>query len=432
MRCGPSKGNPIMTRKTTTVTDVSDETRIRLSLQDQLMDELLSGATPDDIKGPDGIIQQLVGRLVNRALSGEMTAHLGYENGQKPPEQQSNRRNGSTTKTVHTNHGDIKLEVPRDREGTFEPELIPKHHRRFDGFDDKVISMYARGMSTRDIRDHLKEIYGVTVSPDLISTVTDGITDELKAWHNRPLDPVYLVVYLDAMVVKIRDKGVVSNKSVYLSIGVSTTGRKEVLGMWIQHTEGAKFWLSILTQLRQRGIQDIFVLCADGLTGMSDAVEATFPQTTFQTCIVHMIRSSVRFVPWKNRKAVCADLKAVYGASSADDARDALDAFEGKWGERFPMVAEAWRRRWSEVIPFLDFPPELRKVIYTTNAIEATNRQVRKAIKSRGHFPSDDAATKLIYLALRNASTKWGASPWWSQALLQFAIYFKDRLPHAA
>ena len=421
-----------MAKKSNTVVDVSDSTRTRLALQDQLLDELLEGANPEDIKGPDGLIQQLVGRLMTRALSGEMTAHLGYEEAQAPPPEQSNRRNGTSPKTVHTKHGDVKIEVPRDREGTFEPELIPKHQRRFEGFDDKIISMYGRGMSTRDIRDHLEEIYSVDVSPDLISRVTDSIADELKAWHNRPLDAVYLVVYLDAMVVKIRDKGVVTNKSVYLAIGVGATGQKEVLGIWIQHTEGAKFWLSILTQLRQRGVQDILVLCADGLKGMGEAVEATFPQTVFQTCIVHMIRSSVRFVPWKERKAVCADLKAVYGADNLEDAEAALDAFEAKWGQRFPMVGEAWRRRWHEVTPFLDYPPELRKVIYTTNAIEAANRQVRKAIKSRGHFPSDEAATKLIYLALRNASNKWGASRWWGQALLQFAIHFKDRLPQAA
>ncbi|MEE9391733.1 MAG: IS256 family transposase [Planctomycetota bacterium] len=309
-----------MPRRTQTVIAATDDTKIRVSLQDKLLDELLKGCTtPDDITGPDGLLKQLVGRLINRAMAGEMTHHLGYGPTETPASDQPNRRNGTSSKTVRTEHGNIQVDIPRDRHGSFQPLIIPKHERHFKGFDDKIISMYARGMSVRDIRAHLEEIYNVDVSPDLISRATDGVVDELQTWRTRSLEPnylvVYLVVYLDALIVKIRDKGVVTNKSVCLAIGVGPDGRKETLGMWVQRTEGAKFWLSILSELRQRGIQDILVLCADGLTGMCDAVEAAFPKTIFQTCIVHVIRGSMRFVPWKDRKSVCADLRLIYAAS---------------------------------------------------------------------------------------------------------------------
>lgn len=396
----------------------------------EAVDAILESCDPGDLTGPDGVIQSLIGALVSRAMEGEMSHHLGYGRGESPAEGQDNRRNGTSGKTLRTSHGAVEVQVPRDRKGSFSPQIVPKHERRFEGFDDKIISMYARGMTTREIKAHLAELYSVDVSPTLISQVTDAVLDELKAWQMRPLDRVYLVVYLDALVVKIRDKTGVRNKSVYLAVGMRADGIKDVLGMWIQDTEGAKFWLSILAELRQRGVEDILVLCADGLTGMPQAVEAAFPQAIFQTCIVHMVRSSTRFVPWKERRAVCADLRAVYTADNEEAASDALDAFEATWGKRFPMIATAWRKRWDEITPFLAFPAEIRRSIYTTNAIEALNRQLRKVLKTRGHMPSDLAASKLLYLAIRNASKKWGGrNRRWAGALLQFAIHFEGRFP---
>ena len=398
----------------------------------ELMDELLAGyKEPSDLTGPDGMLQGLIGALVSRAMEAEMTEHLGYERGANAPEGETNRRNGKGQKTLRTGHGPVEVEVPRDRESSFEPQIVGKHDRAFNGFDDKIISMYARGMSTREIRDHLAELYGVEVSAELVSRVTDEVIDELRAWQSRPLERVYLVVYIDALVLKIRDKAGVRNKSVYLAVGVKVDGTKEVLGMWIEATEGAKYWLTILTELRQRGVEDILVLCADGLTGLPEAVEAAFPKAVFQTCIVHLVRSSVRFVPWKERRAVCGDLRLIYTADSAEAAEAALDAFEAKWGQRYPMIAPAWRRRWDEITPFLAYPQEIRRAIYTTNAIEALNRQLRKVLKTRGHMPSDQAALKLLYLAIRNASKKWGGrDKRWNKALLQFAIYFEDRIPN--
>jgi len=402
----------------------------RAAIPPELLDELMKGySKPEDLTGPTGLLKQLTAALVNRALNAEMDHHLGYERGESPPESQRNRRNGRSNKVLRTDHGDIKVDVPRDREGTFEPQLVKKHQRQFDGFDDKILSLYSRGMSVRDIAACLKDIYGVEVSPDLISRVTDAVVDELKEWQNRPLEPVYLVVYIDALVVKIRDKGPVENKSVYLAVGVTPDGTKDVLGMWVAPTEGAKFWLAILTSLRQRGVQDILVLCADGLTGLPEAVEASFPRAIFQTCIVHMVRNSVRFVPWKERRAVCADLRAVYGADSEEDAKQALADFKIKWGTRFPMIVKSWETRWEEVVPFLSFPPELRRAIYTTNTIEAINRQLRKVLKTKGALPTEESALKLLYLAIQNAKVRWGMSRNWTTAMLQFAIYFEDRIP---
>lgn len=418
-----------LTEKSTTE---SSELAPRAKIPPGLLDELLADySKPEDLTGPDGLLKQLVSAVVNRAMGAEMSHHLGYEKGAQPPEGQTNRRNGHTSKRLRSDHGDIELQVPRDREGTFEPQLVKKHERQFNGFDDKILAMYARGASVRDIRAHLEDVYGVDVSPDLISQVTDAVVDELRAWQSRPLEAVYLVVYLDALVVKIRDKGgPVTNKSVYLVVGVQADGSKDVLGMWIAPTEGAKFWLSVLTELRQRGVQDILVLCADGLKGLPEAVEAAFPGTIFQTCIVHMVRSSTRFVPWKERKAVCADLRCVYGAADLDSAEVALLEFEEKWGDRYPMIAAAWRSRWAEITPFLAFPPEIRRAIYTTNSIEALNRQLRKVLKTKGALPSDEAATKLLYLAIRNAKRSWGGRHRdWNQALLQFAIHFEGRMP---
>ena len=396
----------------------------------ELLDELLKGyRSPQDLLGEDGLFKRLTAALVNRAMEAELTHHLGYEPGQPAPEGQRNRRNGKGRKRVRTEQGPVEIDVPRDRDSSFEPRIVPKHQRHFNGFDDKIVSMYARGMSTREIQAHLQEIYGVEVSPDLVSTATAAVLDELQAWQHRPLEAVYPIVYLDALVVKIRDKGVVQNKAVYLVVGVDPDGVKTVLGMWIQNTEGAKFWLAILEELRQRGVQDIFVLCADGLSGLPEAVEAAFPRTIFQTCIVHMIRSSTRLVPWGERRELCADLKAVYSSVDEEQARLALDSFEAKWGRRFPSIGKAWRTRWAEITPFLAFPAEIRHAIYTTNAIEALNRHIRKTLKTRGHMPTDDAALKLIFLAIRNAEKTWGRARMWAQARLQFAVHFGDRFP---
>ncbi len=403
----------------------------RFTFPDEVIDRLLAACkSSEDIKGSDGMLQSLIGAIVGRAMKGEMTHHLGYEEGKTPPEEQSNRRNGASAKTLRTGHGPVTVEVPRDREGSFSPQIVGKHERDFNGFDDQILSMYARGMSVRDIQAHLAEIYNVEVSAELVSRVTDEVVDELRTWQSRPLERVYLVVYLDALVVKIRDKSGVRNKIVYLAVGVRYDGSKEVLGMWIQATEGAKFWLTILTELRQRGVEDILVICADGLSGMPEAVEAAYPQAIFQTCIVHLIRSSTRFVPWNDRKAVCRDLRTVYTADSADSAALALDEFEATWGHRFPMIAQAWRKRWSEITPFLAFPQEIRRSIYTTNAIEALNRQLRKTLKTRGHMPNEQAALKLLYLAINRISKNWGGKDRrWTKALLQFAIHFEGRVP---
>ena len=403
----------------------------RPQIRRELLDELLKDYTrPEDLIGPDGVLKELMAALVSRAMEAELSHHLGYEHGDRAPEGQTNRRNGSGRKTVRTERGQVEVRVPRDREGSFEPRIVPKHQRHFDGFDDQILSMYARGMSTRDIQAHLAELYGVDVSPDLVSRVTHAVVDELKSWQRRPLERVYPIVYLDALMVKIRDKGVVQNRAVYVAVGVDLEGHKDVLGLWIQNAEGAKFWLAILNELKQRGVQDILVLSADGLTGLPQAVEAAFPATIFQTCIVHMVRSSTRFVPWKERRAVCADLRLIYTATDVDEAWEALEAFESVWGERFPMIGKAWRERWGEITPFLAFPLEMRRAIYTTNAIEALHRILRKVLKTRGHMPNDDAALKLLFLAIRNAKKRWGRPHHtWSQARLQFAIHFGDRIP---
>jgi putative transposase len=404
----------------------------RRELPAEAIDQILkAGYTgPDDFTGPNGFLQQLVAAVVNRALNTELEHHLGYAKGAAVPADQINRRNGHTPKTLRSDLGPVEAVIPRDREGTFEPQLVQKHQRSMAGFDGKILAMYARGMSTRDIQDHMQEIYGLEVSPQLVSDVTAAVCEELHAWQSRALEPVYLAVYLDALVVKVRDKGVVINKSIYLVVGLLPDGSKDILGMWIAATEGAKFWLSVLSELRQRGVRDIMVLCADGLKGMPEAAEASFPKAIFQTCIVHVVRASMRFVPWKLRKAVCADLRAIYTAANAKDALLALEAFEAIWGSQFPMIGKAWRARWNEISPFLEFPPEIRRAIYTTNAIEALNRQVRKVLKTKGALPDDDAALKLIFLVLRNAKKSWGhSSRDWTAAGAQFAIFFGDRFP---
>ena len=421
-----------MTSKTKT-TDETTKPETRKPIRTELLDELLGDyRSPEDLIGESGLLKELTRALVNRAMQAEMTEHLGYESGQSAPDEQDNRRNGKRQKRVRSDQGHLDIEVPRDRDGTFKPSLIPKHSREFRGFDDKIVAMYARGMTVRDIQAHLADLYQVTVSPDLISRVTDEVVEELRAWQHRPLEAVYPVVYIDALVVKIRHRGVVQNRAVHVAVGIRLDGCKEVLGMWIAASEGAKFWLSVLTELKHRGVQDIFVLCADGLKGLPEAVEASFPETIFQTCIVHLIRSSLRYVTWKERKALCKELRKLYTAADEEAAMVAFEEFERTHADRYPTVVRAWRDRWEEWTPFLHFPQEVRRIIYTTNAIEALHRQLRKTLKTRGHLPSDDAALKLLFLAVRNAEKTWGKrTRTWGKALMQFAIYFEERMPAA-
>ena len=400
-------------------------------IRKELLDELLAEyANPDDLTGPDGLLKRLTGALVERALQAEMTDHLGYEPGAPEGQGSGNSRNGAGKKTLRTDQGEVTVEVPRDRNGTFEPKLVKKHQRSFKGFDDKILSMYARGMSVRDIQAHLAEIYGTEISPDFISRVTDAVVDEVQAWQARPLDAVWPIVFLDALVIKVRDQGVVQNKSAYIALGMGVDGHKEVLGIWLESSEGAKFWLKVISELKNRGVQDILIACCDGLKGFPQAIEAVFPKTVVQTCIVHMIRNSVRFVGWVQRKAVCAELRNVYAAPTEQAGLAELDAFEAKYAQRYPAIAASWRSNWERVRPFFDFPADLRRLIYTTNAIESLNFQLRKVTKAKGHFPNDEAATKLLYLALRNAEKKWRMVPrFWNSALNQLVIYFPGRLP---
>jgi putative transposase len=397
----------------------------------ELLDELLAGySKPEDLTGPEGLLKQLTGALVERALQAELTDHLGYDEHAVEGRGSGNSRNGSGAKTLQTEQGPLPVEIPRDRNGTFEPQLVKKHQRRFDGFDEKILGMYARGMSVRDIQAQLSELYGTEVSPDLISSVTDEVFAEVQAWQARPLEAIWPVVYLDALVIKVRDQGVVGNKSAYLAMGVDIEGNKQILGLWLEANEGAKFWLKVITELKNRGVEDIFIACCDGLKGFPEAIEAVFPMTVVQTCIVHMIRNSARFVTWTKRKALCADLKRVYGAETEDAALQALEQFDVTWGKTYPSVVASWRRNWERVRPFFAFPKEVRRILYTTNAIESLNYQLRKIIKSKGHFPSDEAASKLLFLALRNAEKKWlMPARTWKSAMNQFQIHFEGRLP---
>jgi putative transposase len=367
--------------------------------------------------------------LIERALGGELTHHLGYPPGGTKPEDATNHRNGTGGKTVLTDDGPLAIEVPRDRAGTFEPRLIAKHERRFTGFDDKILALYARGMTVREIQGFLAEMYAVEVSPDLISSVTDAVVAEVTAWQSRPLEAMYPVVFFDALRVKIRDEATVRSKAVYLALAVLPDGTRDILGIWIEQTEGAKFWMKVFTDLKTRGCQDILIAVTDGLKGMSEALAAVFPATTLQTCLVHLIRHSLDFANWKERKPLAAALRPIYTAASADAASAALEAFErGPWGTKFPTVVASWRRAWTSVIPFFAFPPEVRRVIYTTNALESVHAQLRKVIKTRGHFPTDEAATKLIWLALRNITAKWERGGiYWKSAMNQFAILYEGR-----
>lgn len=399
------------------------------AIKPELLDALLSGVeSPEDLLGDGGVFRQLKKALMERALGAELTHHLGYEKGTAlAGRARANSRNGHSAKTVLSDDGEIDLSIPRDRAGTFEPVLVPKGVTRIDGFDARIISLYARGLSVREIQAHLKELYGTEVSPDLISRVTDAVLDEVKEWQNRPLEAVYPIVFFDALRVKVRDEGIVKSKAIYVALALDTEGQKHVLGLWIEQTEGAKFWLKVMNELKTRGLNDILIAVVDGLRGFPEAIGAVFPQTMVQTCIVHLIRNSLAFVSWADRKAMVPDLKAIYGAANGEAALERLDAFEAKWGKRYPTIAPTWRRAWEYVTPLFAFPPAIRKMIYTTNAVESLNRSLRKVIKTRGSFPTDDAALKLLYLAIRNAGLRWRRPIEWTAAMNQFAILFGDR-----
>jgi putative transposase len=399
----------------------------------EILDQLLAGyEKPEDLTGEQGLFKQLKKALIERALGAELSEHLGYEKGDPAGRGSGNNRNGATPKTLLTEDGELDIEVPRDRAGTFEPLLVPKGQTRFDGFDEKILSLYGRGMTVREIQGHLQELYAVEVSPDLISRVTDAVLDEVRAWQSRPLDRLYPIVFFDALRVKIRDEGVVRSKAVYVALGLNADGEKDVLGLWIEQSEGAKFWLKVMNELRNRGVEDILIAVVDGLKGFPEAINAAFPQTTVQTCIVHLIRNSLAFVSWTDRKALMPALKKIYRAESAEAAAERLDEFEAEWGKRYPTIAQLWRRNWEHVIPFFAFPPEVRKIIYTTNAVEALNRSLRKIIKTRGGFPNDDAAMKLLYLAIQNAGMRWKRPIAWTAAMSQFAVMFGDRFQASA
>lgn len=396
---------------------------------DKLIDELIAGKTPEEIVGEGGLLQALTKRVYERALEGEMTHHLGYPSRAPEGKNSGNSRNGRSTKTVRTGTEDVDLEIPRDRNGQFEPQMVKKHQRRLPGFDDKVMALYARGMTTRDIQGHLEEMYDSEVSPALISAVTDAVLEEVTAWQSRPLDAVYPIVYLDAIHLKMRQSGQVKNQAVYLALGINLEGYKELLGLWVGEHEGAKFWLNVLTQLKNRGVQDILIACVDGLTGFPDAIETAYPKAQVQLCIVHMVRNSLKYVSWKERKAVAADLKTIYSAPNVEAAEESLAAFEAKYQDRFPQIARSWRSCWMNIIPFFGYPPEIRKVIYTTNAIESMNAQLRKVTRNRGSFPTADSVRKVIYLAIQRISKKWKRPIRdWVAALNHFCILFEGRI----
>jgi putative transposase len=397
-----------------------------MTIRNELIDELLAGQDPSSVMRQDGLLGELKKALLNRLMAAEFDHHLAEE---RASGEGRNHRNGSTRKRMLTDDSHVEVTIPRDREARFDPVLIGKYQRRLPGFDDKVISLYTRGMSTREIQGHLEEIYGAEVSPQLISTVTDAVTTQVAEWQSRPLEPLYPVMFFDAIRVKVRDQGTVCNKAVYLALGITPDGRKHILGLWIDPNEGAKFWLRIVNELRNRGVQDILIAVVDGLKGFPEAINAAFPQTLVQTCIVHLLRNALAYVSWQDRKQVVAALKPIYQAPTADAARLALDAFEaGPWGRKYAAIAPLWRRQWDQVIPFFAFPPEVRRIIYTTNAIESLNSTLRTAVRSRGHFPTDEAAIKLLYLVLRRTEKNWkNAQREWTAAMTQFAIMFGDR-----
>jgi len=398
-----------------------------MEIKPEVLDELLKGIkTQDDLAGPNGLLKAITKALLERMLEGELTHHLGYEKNDPAGYGSGNSRNGKTRKTLKSEQGELEVAVPRDRQGSFEPQLIRKHQTRWDGLDEKIIALYARGMTVRDIQAQLHEMYGVEVSPGLISEVTDAVLDEVKTWQNRPLDSMYPVVYLDALMVKMRHEGRVENRAVYVAIGINDEGGKEVLGLWSSANEGAKFWLAVMTELKNRGLRDVYVVCTDGLKGFPQAIEAVFPQAQVQTCIVHLIRASLNYASWKERKALAADLKPVYRAVNAEAAAVALQEFRVRW-PKHQVVADVWERNWERVIPFFQFPEEIRRVIYTTNAVESLHMSLRKVTKNRGSFPSEEAAFKLLYLALRNAGKRWRAVQGWREAMRQFEMIYPGR-----
>lgn len=408
-------------------TNAAAQAAVLPTIPPELLDQLVKG--PMTAEAVEDASRAFKKALIERALGGEMSHHLGYAAGAEKPEAATNHRNGTSGKTVLTDAGPLRIEVPRDREGEFEPRLIGKHERRFTGFDDKIIALYARGMTVREIQGFLSEMYGTEVTPEFISSVTDAVHSEVIAWQSRPLESMYPVIFFDALRAKIREDNVVRNKAIYLALGVRPDGTRDILGLWIESTEGAKFWMKVFNDLKTRGVHDILIAVTDGLKGMAEALAVVYPATTLQTCIVHLIRNSLDYASWKERKALAAAIKPIYTAVNAEAAEAELASFEaGPWGQKFPTVAASWRRAWSNVIPFFAFPPAIRRVIYTTNAIESVNARLRKIIKTRGHFPSDDAASKLIWLALRNITADWGrAAPNWKTAMNQFAILYQDR-----
>jgi putative transposase len=401
--------------------------RLHELLPGEALEEALEGLEPEQITGPGGLLSQLAGRVIETALGAELTEHLGHPPGGVPAA--GNVRNGSTPKTLQTDLGSVGIKTPRDRDGTFEPRLVGKRQTRLAGLDDKVLALYAGGMSVRDIAAHLRELYDVEIGRDTISRVTDAVLEDVAAWRSRPLDRVYPIVYFDALMVKVREDRSVRARACYLAMGVTCDGDREVLGLWWQDTEGSKFWLAVLNDLRRRGVDDVLIACVDGLTGFPDAIEAVFPQAWVQTCIVHQIRASMRYVNYRDRKKVAAALRPIYTAANADDALIELERFDSQWGAQYPMIAASWRERWEHIIPFLSLPSELRRAVYTTNTIEALHRQIRKAIKTRGHFPDEQSATKLIYLAIEKAEGKWRSNRAWTAARAGLKIHFADRFP---
>ena len=403
-----------------------------MGIKKEVLDELIKGyEKPEDLIGETGLLKQLTKALIERAMGAELTHHLGYEKHDPVRYHSGNSRNGSSPKTVKGDFGEIVVETPRDLNGSFEPQILAKHQTRFDGFDDKIVSLYARGMTTREIQGHLQEMYGVEVSPTLISDVTDAVLDEVKAWQNRPLEPIYGVVFLDALYVKMRHEGRVENRAVYVAIGLDLEGRKEVLGLWSSANEGAKFWLGVLTELKNRGVRDVLIVCIDGLKGFPQAIESVFPEARIQLCIVHLVRASLNYVNWKERKTVAADLKAIYRAPTEAQATLELREFIARWGHKYQAIGKLWQENWERVIPFFEFPPEVRRVIYTTNAVESLHMSLRKIIKTRGSFPSEEAALKLLYLALRNVSVKWQSIQHWRQAMNHFQMLWGERIQAA-
>jgi putative transposase len=401
-----------------------------MAIDKTLIDQLLADyKKPEDIIGENGLLKQLTKAILERALQAELTDHLGFEKHDPAGHHSGNTRNGTGRKALKGDFGELELETPRDRQASFEPKIVAKGQTRFTGFDDKIISMYARGMSTREIQGHLEEIYGIEVSPTLISNVTDAVVEEVKAWQSRPLEELYPIVYLDAMMVKMRDSGHVQNQAIYVVLGVDLTGQKEVLGLWVAQQEGAKFWLQVLTELKNRGVKDIFIACVDGLKGFPEAIEALYPHTEVQLCIVHLVRASLNYVPWKHRKMVAADLRRIYRAATAEEAKQNLEEVTLKWNA-YPSLSQVWQRNWDRITPFFHYPADIRKAIYTTNSVEALHRSLRKIIKTRGAFPNEESALKLLFLAIRQASKKWTMPVQnWSQALNYFTVLWPERMP---